>query len=234
MAWTIVTTVGGKASNSFVSVADADTYLALSPYTLTAWQALSSDQKALRLILAARDMTQRLNWKGWRLHRNQALAFPRWFEHYQDTDENTASPYYRGYSPGDLFPPTWAEINIDGQTSDSWWTDERIALYDVIPQEIKIAQSWIAYGIEHPMVAAAGSPSINDATAQSIDSVDLFDGKLKVKASGKTAVYDQSGSFASWMRNKHGFIYSMIEGWLSQISMGPAPLRWPPLMDEVA
>lgn len=236
MAFTIKTTIGSKTANSFVTVAEADTYLASSPYSLTAWAALSSDQKALRLILAAKDMTNRLNFKGWRLHRNQALAFPRWFLHYQDVDSTTARPYPVGYSPGDLFLPTWGSVvtDIDGNTADSWWTDERIALYDVIPEEIKIAQSWMAYDVHHRMLNSITNPSGGDSSAQSVDSVSLFDGKLTVKASSKAAVYSDNSSFSQWIRSEHGLIYTWLEGWLTQISMGPSPTRWPPLLPEVA
>ena len=234
MAFTLTTTVGSKSANSFVTVAQADAYLASSPYTLTQWAALTTEQKNLRLILAAKDMTQRLTWKGWKLHRNQALAFPRWWQHYQDVDTNTVSPYGNGYSPGDLFIPDWSLFNADGSTADVWWTDERIATYDVIPEEIKIAQSWMAFAVEHPMLAGLADPTSEETAAQAIDSVDLFGGKLKVKASSKAPVYADNSSLAQWIRNKHGLIYTFIEGWLTQISMGPAPMRWPPLLDEVA
>lgn len=78
----LITTLGGKTSNSFNTVATADSYLASSPYNLTAWTALSSAQKEILLIDSCRWFKRKL-WAGYTVYVNQALPFPRWF---LDTD----------------------------------------------------------------------------------------------------------------------------------------------------
>lgn len=78
----LFTTLGSKSANSYITVVEADSYLASSPYNLTAWSALTVAQKEYRLILAAKLMNT-FSWAGYRVYENQALSFPLWF---LDTD----------------------------------------------------------------------------------------------------------------------------------------------------
>ncbi len=68
--------VGGRDSNSFIQVAEADAILAALPDDTSSWAELDTAAKEYRLILAAAMMSY-LPWKGTRTYRGQALCWPR-------------------------------------------------------------------------------------------------------------------------------------------------------------
>ena len=70
------TAVGGAESDSFVTVAQADSYLDSMPDDTTEWDALSTEEKELRLQLAVQLMGY-LQLRGKTVFRNQNLCFPR-------------------------------------------------------------------------------------------------------------------------------------------------------------
>ena len=70
------TSVGGRDSNSFATLAEANSHIADLPNDSTEWDGLSDDQKEYRLILAAQLMSM-LPWKGRRTYCGQNLALPR-------------------------------------------------------------------------------------------------------------------------------------------------------------
>lgn len=63
-------------ANSYVSVADADAYLANSLNYAT-WDGLSDDEKERLLIAATRWLDQRTKWSGTRIGAEQKLRWPR-------------------------------------------------------------------------------------------------------------------------------------------------------------
>lgn len=67
---------GGRETDSFVTVAEADVLIEQLPDDSTEWQALSTAQKEYRLILAAQ-LVGYLPLRGYKIYRGQALAFPR-------------------------------------------------------------------------------------------------------------------------------------------------------------
>lgn len=73
---TLVTKVGGKESNSFVTLAEAETIIATLPDDTTEWDALTDDEKEYRLILGANLMSA-LPLRGYRSFEGQYLCFPR-------------------------------------------------------------------------------------------------------------------------------------------------------------
>lgn len=75
----LITTVGGSRSNSFVIVSEATSYLSASPFDTSVWTNLSTPEKEQRLIYAARAMDY-LPWRGFRVYEKQALCFPRDFQ----------------------------------------------------------------------------------------------------------------------------------------------------------
>lgn len=78
MALTVETGTGSASSESFASVAQADTRLA--DLGFTNWATLSTTEKeqALRRATAFMEQTYRNRWKGTRLLRAQALSWPRY------------------------------------------------------------------------------------------------------------------------------------------------------------
>lgn len=63
-------------ANSYISVADADAFLANDPF-VTDWAALSADVKGQYLIKARQILDARVTWKGARTYVEQLLAWPR-------------------------------------------------------------------------------------------------------------------------------------------------------------
>lgn len=75
MALVVEDGTGLTNANSFVSVADADTYLA--DRGRTAWAALTTQQKEAALINATDFLNAAFGWVGYRNTATQALAWPR-------------------------------------------------------------------------------------------------------------------------------------------------------------
>jgi len=69
------TTVGGASANSYISLADADTYLEPHP-DFSTWDALSDAVKNAHLVQATRILDTEY-FEGWKYDESQALQFPR-------------------------------------------------------------------------------------------------------------------------------------------------------------
>lgn len=78
MALVVEDGTGLTNANSYISVADADTYH--SDRAHTDWGAASAGDKESALINATQyiDGKYRTRWRGWRGHENQRLAWPRY------------------------------------------------------------------------------------------------------------------------------------------------------------
>lgn len=76
MPITLTTTVGGATSDSYISVADADTYFSRRP-NATAWTDLTDDDDKSKLLLWAMRSLNGLGWIGGRYSTTQALDWPR-------------------------------------------------------------------------------------------------------------------------------------------------------------
>lgn len=68
--------VGGRESDSFITVSEADSLIADLPDDSVEWLALSTGEKELRLRMAA-NMIGYLKLRGMRAYRGQRLSFPR-------------------------------------------------------------------------------------------------------------------------------------------------------------
>lgn len=81
----LVTTLGGSSANSFITVSEADSYLAVGIiFDTSAWHELTIAEKEERLEYAALMMKTQFMWIGWPVFRRQALPFPRWMPDEQD------------------------------------------------------------------------------------------------------------------------------------------------------
>ena len=89
MALAIDATVGGAAANSFVTVAEADTYLE-ARLNSAAWTGV--DPKMQALIEATRELCALSGWLGYRVTSTQALAWPR--DEVVNPDDPTPGSYY--------------------------------------------------------------------------------------------------------------------------------------------
>lgn len=75
MTVTVIATVGGTTSNSFLTVADADA-IANNTLNVSTWTGATTDDKGRALIMATTDL-QGLDWVGTRATTTQALVWPR-------------------------------------------------------------------------------------------------------------------------------------------------------------
>lgn len=75
MAVTVTATVGGSSSNSYLTVAAADTIFN-NRLAVTAWTDATTDDKGRALIMATSDIDA-LKLRGYKLTTSQALQFPR-------------------------------------------------------------------------------------------------------------------------------------------------------------
>lgn len=73
---TVETGAGVENANTYVSESDATALLALDPF-VTNWAALSADAKAQYLIKATSLIDSYFNFRGTRVWKEQALAWPR-------------------------------------------------------------------------------------------------------------------------------------------------------------
>lgn len=70
------TKVGGRESNSFITVAEADAFIANLPEDAQIWNELSPNEKEYRIEMSVQVMGF-LSWRGIKIYVGQALPFPR-------------------------------------------------------------------------------------------------------------------------------------------------------------
>ena len=75
MAVVIVATVGSASANSFITLAEADTY-AEGRLNASTWDAATDDNQNRALVEATR-LLSALTWEGTRVDTTQALSWPR-------------------------------------------------------------------------------------------------------------------------------------------------------------
>lgn len=76
LALTIVSSYGGPESNSYVSLAEANSIGALYVYDTTLWNSATAGQQTAALLRAAQDIDA-IPWRGDRLFYDQRMEFPR-------------------------------------------------------------------------------------------------------------------------------------------------------------
>lgn len=89
MAVTIVATSGSASANSFVTLAEANTYME-ARLNSTLWDAATDDSKNRSLVEATRELCN-LTWQGYAADDSQALVWPR--EWVTDPDSPTLDYY---------------------------------------------------------------------------------------------------------------------------------------------
>jgi hypothetical protein len=114
-------TIGGNASNTFISIDDAETYLD-SRLNSEAWTGAAPDDKTRALLMAAKRL-QVENWLGNRVTTTQRLAWPR---------ISVAKVDQVGFGYGGFYGQPWG-----------WGYGEQY-LTTEIPQPVKDAQCELA------------------------------------------------------------------------------------------
>lgn len=173
------TTVGGSSSDSYVTVADLNTYLE-SVYGDNASTFLDKEEaaKETRLRLSALTMNN-FPWRGVKASRDQRLEFPRWWrtddEHdfivddedyiidYDDISENApTTPAEVGY----------AQMEIAYQVIDYMLSMDVLAFPE---REIKSFELGGSLALE--FFGAQGSASLSKASISSLDIIYAYLGK---------------------------------------------------------
>ena len=205
------TTTGSKTADSMITVAEADAYLAASPYSsvLTAWTALSTANKEIRLKLAAKFMKNHYSWIGWPAYENQAMPFPR-VKAVRTEDTGFRNPVWR-YNTGSY---------------ETQYTDPET------PDDIKRAQAYIAYGIIHRGLVDVTNPNNGPSGHLVAQSLSLF-GDMSVSLGSQDPLYTDNSALEMAIRSEHFHINLLIEDWISQFNATPRAFG-PTLLDEVA
>ena len=118
------TTVGGPSADSYQSVDDVNDYLEgrFTATDLATWDALDESEQELRLRVAA-TIINTMSFRGAKACRNQSLEFPRWWR----WDDNY---------------PSYEDDYLD-------YADIPTTVAPTVPQEVKWAQSELAYQVVH-------------------------------------------------------------------------------------
>lgn len=138
----IITTVGGSTSNSYISLADAQTLFFDLRLDAGAWLDASEEDKVRALIMAAKRLN-RENWLGERVTTTQKLAWPRYGVAKIDSGGIGG---YAGY--GYTYPDQYESTEI--------------------PQEVKDAQCELALAYLDGFSDNAGGDSISEFRADDV------------------------------------------------------------------
>lgn len=102
----VVATVAGFSTNSYVTLAEANTYFG-NRYDTSNWDGLSTDNKEALLVQAARDIDLG-NFTGNKYYDSQSMQFPR--DDHETVDGNCASGSLTKFKHTDLKSDTYGEI----------------------------------------------------------------------------------------------------------------------------
>ena len=121
MAITLDATAGGASANTYVTLADAETYMEGRLYT-TAWDAATDATKDKALAWASTILDDQFNWFGYQMTEEQALRWPRGAVYndagYEYDNEAVPTPLEGGaveLANILLQNDTWAEPGVLGQ-----------------------------------------------------------------------------------------------------------------------
>jgi hypothetical protein len=80
---TIDVTIAGESANSYITLAEGDTYHG-GHVNHTDWSGATDDQKKEAVVMATRLLDQWVDWAGYRATREQALRWPRFSTYDRD------------------------------------------------------------------------------------------------------------------------------------------------------
>lgn len=144
MALIIEDGTGLANAESFVSVADADTYHGNRGNT--AWAALTTGQKEQDLRKATDYMEQvyRMRWAGYRKTTTQALSWPRYDVPLEDVGYGYA--FYASDSVPQIVKNACAELALKAATDElAPDIDQRVTREKVGPLEVEYAENGVQY-----------------------------------------------------------------------------------------
>jgi hypothetical protein len=168
MALTVETGAGLAAADSYLSVADADTYHAAHGTAEASWVDLDTEVKEQCLRRATQYLVQmyRRRWKGVRMTATQALDWPRGYV-YTEAFLHGAVGAYPYLVPDDIVPPevekACAELALRANTSElAPDVSPAVKSEQVGPIKIEYADG-AAASVTYPSVERLIAPLLNDA-----------------------------------------------------------------------
>jgi hypothetical protein len=155
MPLTIIATPGAVNANSYVTVAQADAYMA-ARLNAGAWTSATADIKAAALIEAQRSM-QTLPWLGQRTGTTQALAWPR--TEVVDPDSPTGAVYADDIIPQRVQDAQieWAFEFVRAGTTDIASADPSA---NIIREKVDVLEVQYAEPDARPVVGLARYPRV--------------------------------------------------------------------------
>lgn len=168
-------TVGGTATQSYATVAEADAYIAgRSELGVTGWANLDTAAKERRLMLAA-ELLDRLPFRGVRACREQARAFPRLLPR---------SPLLEYVPESEETFETWTDVVAAASEAGLSTPD--------VPSPVKDAQLELVAQVTHPMMSMEATSEASElGSARGIASVNLA-GQIAIRFDPKTTKPDSA------------------------------------------
>ena len=180
------TTVGGSSSESYVTVADLDTYLE-SVYgdTASTFLDLEAVGKEHRLKLAALTLNS-FPYRGVKASRNQRLEFPRWWrtddEYYFIMDDED---YILDYDDIEESAPTIpAEVGYAQMEVSYQVVNHMLSLDPLAFPEKEIKAFGLGGSLELEFFNRQGATSMSKATISSLDIIYAYLGKWYKRITG--------------------------------------------------
>jgi hypothetical protein len=168
---TLITTIGAEDADSYVTLAEADSYIETREgFNFDEWDNLEDEAKEWRLTLAALILNN-LKYRGVKASKEQNLSFPR---------ITPTSPLWRD-------DETWSSRSFDTWTDlESYATLEGL-VPPTIPSEVKKAQIEVAFQVVHSHYASLAPMEQGDVSANFVGI-----GKLQVRfdAKGSSGAHD--------------------------------------------
>lgn len=183
------TTVGGSASESYVTVSEAEDYLKAAygedNTSVAAFVDYETEQKEHRLKLAAL-LLNTFPFRGAKASRDQRLEFPRWWRTDDEYDYVTEDEdYFINYSDIEENAPSipsevkYAQIEIAYQVVDHLLSLDPLAFPE---KEIKMFELGGSLAIE--FFGNTGNSSLSKANLSSLDIVYAYLGKWYKRITG--------------------------------------------------
>ncbi len=165
MALVLDATVGGSASNSYLTRPEADAYHDSHLYAST-WNALTTTRKEMALVMATRVLDDEVEWFGSKASTGQALRWPRYGVAGRDSGGEVYDTFY-GYSIDSTIIPQWLKnataelarcLVEQDRTADAGLlefshveigplslTKDQSKAQDVLPESVKAMVKWYGY-----------------------------------------------------------------------------------------
>lgn len=138
---TVISIVGDPTANSYVTVAEADSYFSDS-FGRSLWAQTSSGDREAAVITASRYLDQYMTWMGHRSTSEQAMEWPR-----IDTFDKTGRPYPTNIVPGPVRFATFELAYYIVENGGLSFAPQNIDRVKVGPVDVEFTKNSVDEGI---------------------------------------------------------------------------------------